>query len=497
MASYPRAIARTTLREEDTLTGHEGGRIADRYTPREQLGSGGMGVVVAAWDERDQREVALKLLHPTREDDEIGVQRFFREARTTEKLNSHFIIKILDVGVDGDRPFIAMERLSGEDLAERLKRTGPLPAQVAVDFTIQACDALAHAHAAGIVHRDIKPSNLFQQIDPDGSTYIKVLDFGISKSMSREEWETTLTVSGEGGMLGSPAYMSPEQIRNAKNVDHRSDFWSLGIVLYKLLTGRQPFDGESVGEIFVRILERTYPSFTQLNMQIPSALESVIGKALQTDRSRRFPNAGEFALALAPFASPQGKLLAAQVAAYCAQFPAAFAMNADEASLPSLPSMPGADTDEMPLGPSPWSTGSMQNGVASEASASSIVASPVAIVRTQKRIAIGLGISATVITMTVAFVLASRTPQPEEAAVVPSPIASPHDPQPVPPQAPAPPSNEVAVPGPGPLRAERIHLRSPPPRAAIFTEVPIDDSPSASVRAGCQTLTNEVSMWKR
>jgi eukaryotic-like serine/threonine-protein kinase len=412
MASYPRAIARASSSLDATIDEGQrvADRIADRYTPREQIGTGGMGVVIAAWDEQANREVALKLLQPTR-DDELSVQRFFREARTTEKLKSHFVVRILDVGIDGDRPYIAMERLSGEDLAARLKRAGPLPAQDAVDFAIQACDALAHAHAAGIVHRDIKPSNMFQQINPDGTTYIKVLDFGISKSMSREEWETTLTVTGEGGLLGSPAYMSPEQIRSASKVDHRSDFWSLGIVLYKLMSGRQPFDGESVGEIFVRILERTYPSFTQLNMAIPKGVEIAIGKALQQDRSRRFRNAGEFAQALAPFASPRGKILAEQISAYCAQFPPAFTIDDNESSMPSLPAF--EHTAGLPVGPSPWSAQFPQ----SQGTGSAIV---VPVQAFHKHMAIGFGIFAGAVLVVLGLVLA-RDRKPETETPVPPP----------------------------------------------------------------------------
>jgi serine/threonine protein kinase len=303
--------------------------LAGRYTIRKILGRGGMGIVVAAWDETSQREVAVKLLNP-RLQEATSVERFFREARSTSKITSDHVVKIYDVGVDQERPFIVMEHLEGEDLGARLRRTGVFTSVNAADAVIASCAALAYAHGVGIVHRDIKPSNLFAQTRADSTEILKVLDFGISKSVLHEDGEATLTQTGDGGLLGSPPYMSPEQLRNPRAVDHRSDYWALGVVLYRLLSGKFPFDGESVGEVFVRIMERKYPSLAEHGLVIPSGLDTVIERCLAHERSQRFQNAGELAHALIPFSSLKGRALAAQVIEITKRTPPKFKIDIEE-----------------------------------------------------------------------------------------------------------------------------------------------------------------------
>ncbi len=273
--------------------------FAGQYRVERVLGSGGMGVVLAAWDEQNARGIALKVLQVT---DPTSVARFHREARQMKKLSSDHVVKVIDSGtVDETVPFLVMERLVGANLSEYLKANGgKLAAGEVADIVIQACEALAHAHAAGIVHRDVKPSNLYVH-DDKGRRVVKVLDFGISKQLSREEWEKTLTETAEGGVLGSPPYMSPEHVRDPKNVDLRADIWALGVLLHKLSVGSLPFDGDSVGEIFAKVLEAKPPPMPDL----PPRLRAVIERCLSRDRNGRYPSTLALAEALAPMASPE------------------------------------------------------------------------------------------------------------------------------------------------------------------------------------------------
>jgi serine/threonine-protein kinase len=193
-----------------------------------------------------------------------------------------------------------MEYLEGCDLEELLTVEGPLPLTDVVDYMMQALEALAHAHAVGLVHRDIKPANLFLAVRPDGGNVIKMLDFGISKAMTSRPEEKVLTGHA---VLGSPVYMSPEQLRNAKDIGPRADIWSLGVVAYELLTGKPPFDGDGVGEIFAAILEKDAEPLHLKNWRLPPELSAVIAKCLQRKPEDRWQDAAEVAKALKPFGS--------------------------------------------------------------------------------------------------------------------------------------------------------------------------------------------------
>ena len=303
----PSGSGDTAVRDSGVCAGD---LVAGHYRVERVLGSGGMGVVVAARDERNGDAVAVKLLRSV--DDTRSVERFFREARAMGRLDSRHVVRVRDAGSDGKKPYLVMDRLDGIDLSERAKRGGRLPVREAADYLVQACEALSHAHSKGIVHRDVKPSNLF--LHQDGSeTILKVLDFGISKVQSRDVWERTLTTTDDGGVLGSPPYMSPEQVRDPKTVDPRSDVWSLGVVLYKILSGSVPFDGESVGTVFAKVLECPYPSMVD-TADVPADVDAVVRRCLEKNRDARFAHVGELALALAPFASPQFAELAPRVA---------------------------------------------------------------------------------------------------------------------------------------------------------------------------------------
>jgi len=226
--------------------------LAGKYRVERVLGWGGMGVVVAAHHlELDQR-VALKFLSPQALASAEIVARFAREARAAVRIKSEHVARVTDVGqLDNGSPFMVMEYLDGVDLSGWLAQKGPLPAEQAVDFVLQACEALAEAHALGIVHRDLKPANLFCIRRADGNLSIKVLDFGISKVTAPGASSSSPDMTGTTVIVGSPFYMSPEQMFSSRGVDARTDIWSLGVVLFELLTGALRF--ESIAELAVAL----------------------------------------------------------------------------------------------------------------------------------------------------------------------------------------------------------------------------------------------------
>jgi serine/threonine-protein kinase len=294
-------LAKPTSSDDDALV--EVGSVIDgKYRIEALLGEGGMGVVLAAHHEILDQRVAIKILTAQ---DKNALSRFLLEARATAQLRSEHVARIMDVGsLPTGEPFIVLEYLEGCDLAELIYLDGRLPMPEAIDYVLQAMEGLAQAHALGIVHRDLKPANLFLATQPNGATTVKVLDFGISKSIASRK-SSSGVITGEHATMGSPTYMAPEQIRSAKHVDMRSDIWSLGVVLFELLSGRTPFPRESVGEIFASILERDAPSLTTvLRGGVPAALSDAVARCLRRDREERFPNVAAFARAIAPYGLP-------------------------------------------------------------------------------------------------------------------------------------------------------------------------------------------------
>src|SRR5580692_1093404 len=214
----------------------EGDLLAGKYRVERVLGAGGMGIVVAARHEQLDQMVAIKFVRDEALDNEEAVQRFLREARAAVKLKSEHVARVLDVGkLDSGAPYMVMEYLEGNDLGHILTEQGPMEAAAATDWILQACEAVAEAHAAGIVHRDLKPENLFLTNTVGGTQKIKVLDFGVSKSMGGASGELS-NLTRTRAMLGSPLYMAPEQMRSSRDVDARADIWALGVVLFQLLT---------------------------------------------------------------------------------------------------------------------------------------------------------------------------------------------------------------------------------------------------------------------
>jgi len=271
--------------------------LEGKYTIERVLGAGGMGIVFAARHSTLGQRVAVKMLLPEVARRPEAVERFLREARACINLKSEHVARVLDVGThDNGAPFMVMEYLDGEDL-QRAIAGGPLAVAAAIDYTLQAAEALAEAHGMGIVHRDLKPANLFLSGRADGSPLVKVLDFGISKALSAEQG-----ITRTDAIMGSPGYMSPEQINSAKHVDQRTDVWGLGIVLYELLTGRPPFEGEHLAAISVKIVLEKPKPVHELRSDVPRPLSAVVERCLAKDVGERYQNMAELAEALLPFA---------------------------------------------------------------------------------------------------------------------------------------------------------------------------------------------------
>jgi len=269
-----------------------------KYRVDGALGAGGYGLVVRAHHLLAQQEVAIKILRDDVELDEENRQRFLREAQLMVRLRSEHVTKISDVGtLDSGAPYVVMELLEGMDLGKVLESAGRLSAQVACDHLLQACDVLAEAHALGIVHRDIKPTNLFVTRRSDGSQSIKVLDFGISKTAATDQG---MKLTQTAMMLGTPAYMSPEQMRSARSVDTRTDIWSLGVVLYELVEGTMPFEATSFAELAVKVATEPF-----VPMKLAPELTPIVTRCLGRTPNDRYGSVAELALDLARFARPQ------------------------------------------------------------------------------------------------------------------------------------------------------------------------------------------------
>ena len=291
----------------------EGQVLAGKYRIEHVLGAGGMGVVVAAHHLQLDEKIALKFLRPEMLERADAVTRFIREARAAVKIKSEHVARVYDVGtLENGVPYMVMELLEGRDLAGWLEQRGPLPVEQAVEFVLQACVAVAEAHQLGIIHRDLKPANLFCIERPDGQLAIKVLDFGISK-------RTTLDVSLSGRtepatLMGSPLYMSPEQIQSRPDVDSRADVWAMGIILYELVSGRVPFSGDTLLDIAAKITTQAPPLLRYLGQNVPVGLEAIIFQCLQKDRRDRFDNVAGLAGALMAFAPSRARVYVERIA---------------------------------------------------------------------------------------------------------------------------------------------------------------------------------------
>jgi eukaryotic-like serine/threonine-protein kinase len=272
-----------------------GAVLAGRYRVERVLGQGGMGVVVKAMHLQLHQPVAMKFLLPEVLGNQQVVQRFLREAQAAVRLKSEHVARVIDVGsLESGAPYMVLEYLEGADLSTVPR--SQLSIGGIVDMMLQACEALAEAHSLGIVHRDIKPANFFLTRGSDGAPLLKVLDFGISKT------QATTNLTATQSVMGTPAYMSPEQMRSSRDVDHRTDIWALGVVMYELLQGAPPYGGDTFSSMVIKVVNDPLP---RLSVPLPADLDAIVYRCLEKDPARRFQNVAELAQALARYAQSQ------------------------------------------------------------------------------------------------------------------------------------------------------------------------------------------------
>jgi serine/threonine-protein kinase len=290
---------------EDSLQQIQPGQlIAERYLLEEPIGHGAMGAVWRAWHVRLESPVAIKLLNSAIADDPEMLERFLREARSAAAVRSSHVVQIFDYGVDRDVPYIAMELLVGEPLDARLDARGVLEPQELDKIFTEIARAVSNAHAQGVVHRDIKPANIF--IAREGDLEVtKVLDFGIAKLLDQRLAAPVGSGTHTGNILGTPNYMSPEQARGQRQVDHRSDLWALAVLAFECLTGRQPFESATLGDLVVKICTAA-PTVPSSLAPVPAAFDAWFLKGTNKDPAGRFRSALEMADELHALLSAEG-----------------------------------------------------------------------------------------------------------------------------------------------------------------------------------------------
>lgn len=305
--------------------------LAGKYRVERTLGVGGFGVVLAAVHEQLDERVAIKVLLPQAASHATAPSRFVREARAAAKIRSEHVARVKDVGtLEDGTPFMVMEYLEGEDLAALVKRAGGQPVGDVCEWVLQACEAIAEAHGLGIVHRDLKPANLFLTRRIDGAPCVKVLDFGISKLATEAGADKGMTGTAE--VMGSPFYMSPEQMRSTRDVDARADVWALGTILFELLAGAPPFDGETMTGLIVAIMQEPPRDLGAYRPDVPPPLRDAVLRCMQKDPSARWQDVLQLAQAIAPFAPPRagaslGRIAAALGAARASHGPSSAALS--------------------------------------------------------------------------------------------------------------------------------------------------------------------------
>jgi len=281
--------------------------IGGKYRLEDILGMGGTAVVMSATHLQLQQKFAVKLLLPKALEQGVDhLERLLREARVIAQMKSPHVARVVDVGTMHDgAPFMVMELLEGADLEAHLTARGRLSVGEAVDYVMQVCEAVAEAHSLGVIHRDIKPANIFITYDVDRRPLVKVLDFGLSKLGLRAAEQAHRKITQPLEVMGTPAYMSPEQLRATTDVDERSDIWSIGVVLYELLNGSLPFSDASVQELCAKVMRDAARPHA---VELPPGLETALQRCLQKSPNHRFPNVSSLAVALAHFATNKTRL---------------------------------------------------------------------------------------------------------------------------------------------------------------------------------------------
>jgi eukaryotic-like serine/threonine-protein kinase len=276
--------------------------VEGRYRIEAVLGSGGMASVYRATHLALEQPVAIKVVSPLIRAIPGVAQRFMREARAATRLKSDHVARVFDVGTTRDgAPYMVMEFLDGKDLGSLVDEGRRLRIDQAVEYVLQACEALAEVHGVGIVHRDLKPANLFLTRGPDGRPHVKLIDFGISRIEAPLSIADASVLTNPDAIMGSPRYMSPEQMESASKADVRSDIWALGAVLYELLTGDAPYDGGTHLEIYASIAKGPPPAPSRFRNDVPRELDAIVLRCLETDPRKRYAHVAALGDALAPF----------------------------------------------------------------------------------------------------------------------------------------------------------------------------------------------------
>src|SRR4051812_864318 len=287
--------------------------IAGKYRIERVLGRGGMGVVVAAHHLVLDQVVAIKFLLPEALGSAEAVARFEREARAAVKIQSEHVARVTDVGrLENGAPYMVMELLRGRDLDVLLRERGPLPLAEVADYVLQAGEAIAEAHGLGIVHRDLKPPNLFLTERADGSSCVKVLDFGISK-LTDANSGVNQGMTRTAAVMGSPLYMSPEQLMSARDVDMRTDIWALGVICFELLTGKPPFEAETFPQLCMAISMSAPTPLRPYRPDLPQEVEAMLLRCLSKDPTKRYPTVAALAADLVKFAPAHARLSAERI----------------------------------------------------------------------------------------------------------------------------------------------------------------------------------------
>jgi serine/threonine protein kinase len=315
-----------------------GDRVAGKYVVEAQCGRGGLAVILSAVHAELDRRVALKILLPEWASDAEMVERFLREGRTSTRIQSEHVVGVFDVGtLEGGAPYLVLEYLEGSNLEDVVAKWGPIAIPTAVDWVLQAAEAIAEAHELGIVHRDLKPANLFLTRRADGSACIKVIDFGLSKLTNprlRIGSKNTLPTD----VMGSPHYMAPEQLRAACDADERSDIWALGAVLHELVAGQPPFGGQSVPEICATVLTQPPVRISAVRSNVPQGLERAVLRCLEKNPDARYSTVLELAVAIAPYGTPLAQASLERIGRMAERPTTAAGVREDEITL--LPPLP-------------------------------------------------------------------------------------------------------------------------------------------------------------
>jgi eukaryotic-like serine/threonine-protein kinase len=461
-----------------------------------------MGLVVAAQHVTLRQRVAVKFLLPEAMELAGASERFLREARAAVAIQSEHVARVLDVEtLESGSPYMVMEYLTGVHLGQLLRTRGPLPVVEAVDYVLQICEAMAEAHARGIIHRDLKPANLFLTKRADGSPLVKVLDFGLSKPI-RPDAPNALDVSltSDNAVLGSPQYMSPEQIRCVKSIDARTDLWSIGVILYELLTGRRPFEADSIAVMFEILAPDPPASILSGRPDLPAPLAEVVMRCLEKDVSQRVQNIAELAQALAPFGSPGSsvsverisRVLANHVSPSAATRPPPSAARSSAAPpLPPPPARPSAPAGGLD------STTAMASTLTDDTQRSSLRLTRPTLSARGRRVALAVSTAISVVLLGSIAALGLRGPRPHVTAVAFSAPSSPDAPATSAPTLASPPPTALATATAAPVGT----VGSPVPSATASSAVlrPAGPKPSPSVGAGAMKrkkgVTDPMDRW--